>query len=115
MQPSDTFPAPAKLRCIEAKQGQTSPFSVSCKDLPASQSAPGGNGTGGGNPPPRLVRLFMKDPGEFMTVKEVADKCRVSESTVRRWIAEGDLPALKVGGRLLVHRDDISLVIKLAS
>lgn len=32
-----------------------------------------------------------------MTVQEVAERLKVSENTVRRWIREGELKALKAG------------------
>ncbi len=37
-----------------------------------------------------------------MTVAEVARVCGVTERTVRRWLREGRLPALRVGGRVRI-------------
>lgn len=41
---------------------------------------------------------------ENMLVAEVAAELRVTERTVRRWIADGTLAASKKGGRVLVAR-----------
>ena len=35
---------------------------------------------------------------EWMSVEQVAEKIKVSEETVRRWIRAGDLPVLDLGG-----------------
>ena len=35
---------------------------------------------------------------KWATVQEVADSFNVTERTVRRWIAAGDLPSVKIGG-----------------
>jgi excisionase family DNA binding protein len=37
-----------------------------------------------------------------MTVADVARVCGVTERTVRRWLREGRLPAIRVGGRVRV-------------
>lgn len=44
----------------------------------------------------------MTGPPEFMTVKEVAARLRVTEVTVYRWIGEGKLASTKVGGKRLI-------------
>ncbi|MDP8225135.1 MAG: CTP synthase (glutamine hydrolyzing) [Candidatus Lernaella stagnicola] len=41
----------------------------------------------------------MKDPEQFLTLEDVAERLKVSISTVRRWVKSGDLKALKVGNR----------------
>ena len=33
----------------------------------------------------------------FLTIDEAAEKLKVSPRTVRRWIKQGDLPAIKIG------------------
>ncbi len=43
----------------------------------------------------------------YLTIREVNDLLKVSERTVRRWIAEGDLQALKIGRSVRVRSDDI--------
>ena len=40
----------------------------------------------------------------YLTIEESAASFRVSERTVRRWIARGALPARKVGGTVRVPR-----------
>ena len=50
------------------------------------------------------------EPGTAMlTLKEVAATVRVAESTVRRWIRGGTLPAYKLGkrGQVRVSSDDL--------
>lgn len=44
---------------------------------------------------------------EIMTRPEVATYLRVSQATVSRYAASGDLPPLPVRGRLLFHRDTV--------
>lgn len=41
--------------------------------------------------------MAINDP-EFMTVKEVAVMCRVTTTSVYRWIEQGELRALRIGG-----------------
>jgi excisionase family DNA binding protein len=44
----------------------------------------------------------------YLTIEESAVKLRVSERTVRRWIARGVVPARKLGGTVRVPRDAVS-------
>ncbi len=45
---------------------------------------------------------------QLMTVVEVAELLRVSPSTVRRWVREGDVPAFRIGGRRLgIRRSEL--------
>lgn len=52
---------------------------------------------------------------DFLTPKQVAEYLHVTPRTVRAWIAEGRLPALKTdtgrGGRLLVKWEDVRSVL----
>ena len=41
-----------------------------------------------------------------MTIKDVADACRLSETAIRRAISEGELPAVKLRSRLRITRND---------
>ncbi len=50
---------------------------------------------------------------KFLTVDEVAEVCRVSLRTVRRWIADGDLPVHRLGRRVLVSEDDFLRFLKI--
>ena len=45
----------------------------------------------------------------LLTLKEVAKAMRVSESTVRRWVRDGSLPACKIGKRGQVRISKIDL------
>jgi len=46
----------------------------------------------------------LSTAGRFITVRTVASELGVSEHTVRRWINDGVLPGVRVGGRLRVPR-----------
>jgi len=41
------------------------------------------------------------DPSTLLTVEEVAAKLKASERSVRRYIADGDLPAYRLGARAI--------------
>lgn len=48
----------------------------------------------------------------MLDIVDVAETCRVSDKTVRRWIQAGDLPAAKLGGQWRIrHRDLNAFVI----
>ena len=47
---------------------------------------------------------------ETLTPREVADELGVTVRTVQRWVADGRLPARRVGGRVHVSRSSLSLV-----
>lgn len=49
----------------------------------------------------------MGDPGEFLTVEEVAAICRVHPKTVRGWAHLGSLNSFLVGQKRLVRRSDL--------
>ncbi len=44
----------------------------------------------------------------FLTVAEVAARCRSSVRTVRRWTADGRIPVHRVGRRVLVAETDLA-------
>jgi len=44
---------------------------------------------------------------EYLTIKEVADRLRVSVSTVRKWIKQQGLPAVKPGGDWRIRSRDL--------
>jgi excisionase family DNA binding protein len=49
---------------------------------------------------------------EYLTVAEAANLVRVSPSTIRRWIREGNLPAYRLGPRRVgLKRDDLSAMV----
>src|SRR5580658_8600470 len=42
----------------------------------------------------------------FLTVAEVAGMLKLNQQTVRNWIDQGSLPALRVGRRVRIRRSD---------
>lgn len=46
-------------------------------------------------------------PGQLLTLREVATQLRLSEKTVRRLVARGDLLALRLGRSLRIAEDDL--------
>jgi excisionase family DNA binding protein len=50
------------------------------------------------------------NPARFLTVREVADRLRVSRATVYRLVAEGRIPAVSVSsGAIRVHQTGLPL------
>jgi excisionase family DNA binding protein len=43
----------------------------------------------------------------LLTAQQVAARCQVALRTVRRWIAEGDLPVLRLGGAIRIAEADL--------
>jgi len=43
--------------------------------------------------------------GDLLTPAEVAKIMRVSKSTVYRWVEEGTLPAMRMGGVVRIYAD----------
>jgi excisionase family DNA binding protein len=61
---------------------------------------------------PAVVEDHQNPPDpEFLTVPEVAARCRTSEETVRRWLRQGRLPSTGVGRRRLVRRADLDRLL----
>jgi excisionase family DNA binding protein len=54
------------------------------------------------------------DDMELLTVKETADMLRISQVTVRRYIASGKLAAVRVGRNVRIRRGDAEGVIEAA-
>jgi len=52
------------------------------------------------------------DRGEsFLTVAEVADWLKLNQQTVRNWIDQGSLPAVRVGRRVRIKRSDLDRIL----
>ncbi len=52
------------------------------------------------------------EPDEtFLTVAEVAGMLKLNQQTVRNWIDQGSLPALRVGRRVRIRRSDLDRVL----
>jgi excisionase family DNA binding protein len=47
----------------------------------------------------------------YLTVAEVADVLKLNQQTVRNWIDQGSLPALRVGRRVRIKRSDFERVL----
>ena len=48
----------------------------------------------------------------FLTVAEVAETLKLNQQTVRNWIDQGSLPALRVGRRVRILRSDFDRLIE---
>jgi excisionase family DNA binding protein len=48
----------------------------------------------------------------FLTVAEVAEMLKLNQQTVRNWIDQGSLPALRVGRRVRIKRSDFERIIE---
>ena len=52
------------------------------------------------------------DPEEtYLTVAEVAETLKLNQQTVRNWIDQGTLPALRVGRRVRIKKSDFERVL----
>src|SRR5947209_8599682 len=51
----------------------------------------------------------------FLTVAEVAETLKLNQQTVRNWIDQGSLPALRVGRRVRIRRSDFERLIEAGS
>jgi excisionase family DNA binding protein len=49
---------------------------------------------------------------EFLTVAEVATTLRLNQQTIRNWIDQGTLPAVRIGRRVRITRADLERVIE---
>jgi excisionase family DNA binding protein len=55
-----------------------------------------------------------KELTPLLTIPDVADICRVSTKTVRRWIKAGDLVAIRLGNQLRIAPEDLDRFIRLS-
>jgi excisionase family DNA binding protein len=58
------------------------------------------------------VTTSSGDIGEFLTVAEVAELLKLNQQTVRNWIDQGSLPAMKVGRRVRIRRADLERMLE---
>jgi excisionase family DNA binding protein len=54
---------------------------------------------------------FAEPEDSFLTVAEVAGMLKLNQQTVRNWIDQGSLPALRVGRRVRIKRSDFERVL----
>src|SRR6201995_4230267 len=47
----------------------------------------------------------------YLTVAEVAETLKLNQQTVRNWIDQGSLPALRVGRRVRIKRSDFKRIL----
>jgi excisionase family DNA binding protein len=47
----------------------------------------------------------------FLTVAEVAETLKLNQQTVRNWIDQGSLPAVRVGRRVRIRRSDFERLL----
>jgi len=57
----------------------------------------------------RLNSLDTQD--SFLTVAEVAGLLKLNQQTVRNWIDQGSLPAVRVGRRVRIRRSDLERIL----
>lgn len=56
--------------------------------------------------------MNRSDPEEeYLTVAEVAETLKLNQQTVRNWIDQGALPALRVGRRVRIKRSDFQRIL----
>jgi excisionase family DNA binding protein len=48
----------------------------------------------------------------FLTVAEVAELLKLNQQTVRNWIDAGSLPAIRVGRRVRIKREDLNRILE---
>ena len=57
--------------------------------------------------------MSTTDPEEsYLTVAEVAETLKLNQQTVRNWIDQGSLPALRVGRRVRIKRSDFERILE---
>lgn len=57
--------------------------------------------------------MSTTDPQEsYLTVAEVAETLKLNQQTVRNWIDQGALPALRVGRRVRIKRSDFDRILE---
>ena len=57
--------------------------------------------------------MSPNEPAEsYLTVAEVAETLKLNQQTVRNWIDQGALPALRVGRRVRIKRSDFERILE---
>jgi len=54
----------------------------------------------------------LAETEEFLTVAEVAELLKLNQQTVRNWIDQGSLPAVRVGRRVRIKRSDFDRIVE---
>lgn len=55
--------------------------------------------------------MFATPEESFLTVAEVAELLKLNQQTVRNWIDQGSLPAVRVGRRVRIKRSDLQRIL----
>jgi excisionase family DNA binding protein len=45
---------------------------------------------------------------EYLTIKDIAQQLKMDEKTIRRWVKDGKLPAISLGGKYRIARSDLN-------
>lgn len=54
-----------------------------------------------------MEEVIINDPMRLMETQEVAAILRTSQKTVQKYCREGEIPAIPIGGRWYVRREDL--------
>lgn len=49
---------------------------------------------------------------EFLTVAEIAELLKLNQQTLRNWIEQGQLPAVRIGRRVRIRRSDFEHLVQ---
>ena len=49
---------------------------------------------------------------EFLTVAEIAELLKLNPQTLRNWIDQGQLPAVRIGRRVRIRRSDFERLVQ---
>jgi len=55
--------------------------------------------------------MAQDKPEAFLTVAEVAELLKLNQQTVRNWIDQGSMPAIRIGRRVRILRSDLDRVL----
>jgi excisionase family DNA binding protein len=61
---------------------------------------------------PSHYRQLMPEIDEFLTVAQIAELLKLNQQTVRNWIDQGSLPAVRVGRRVRIKREDFDELLE---
>ncbi len=48
---------------------------------------------------------------EYLTINEIARHLKLNHQTIRNWIAQGRLPAIRIGRRIRIRRADLDVIL----
>ena len=58
------------------------------------------------------MRYRAERMDEFLTVSEIAELLKLNQQTIRNWIDSGYLPAIRIGRRVRVKREDFERLLE---